>query len=308
MPTRVSSAPLVPTARLALLLFAMAGLGGSALAQDSGRPAYPTTEAAEGARTASVSVGEITATISLERVAAIDPLDPIPVLRIIAGAGKVAEVPGAPSGFGLLAAEASIAEIDPTNAMPEVYFHSYSGGAHCCVHVIVVTEVDGRWTPVTIGDFDGDANLLDDPNGDGLAEIVTIDNRFLYAFDCYACSAAPLVMWTVRSGVAHDISDDPSFRDAHRDWLAVLEETVEPERRWTSAGFLAGWVAAKARIGEGREAFEAVVQRWNLAADPGEEACLIDVATVDDCPPASRRMMKFPERLKLFLERNGYPI
>ncbi len=108
-------------------------------------------------------------------------------------------------------AEASIAEIDPGNRYPEVYFAAYTGGAHCCTDVFVAEQQPKGWVTVKVGEFDGGSDYLQDVDHDGLAEIVTVDNRFLYTFDCYACSAAPLVIDTVRNGAVIDISTDPRF-------------------------------------------------------------------------------------------------
>ncbi len=285
------------------LVFGFASLAARAQPDDS--PAYPTTEFAEGATSAAVTVGPLTASVALVHRPDLDPDFDTPVLTVTVDGSKVLEVPGVASGFDYPAAEASIADIDAGNSGPEVYFASYSGGAHCCTEVIVATSVGDRWVAVPIGEFDGDGSYLTDLDGDGLAEIATYDNRFLYQFGCYACSAAPLVVETVRNGKAYDISADPRFLPAHRDWLRQIEAGVDPAERWSSSGYLAGWVAAKIRVGEGAEAWKALDANWDLAHDDGEEVCLTgqDIA---DCPKRSRAVLKFPDRLRLFLKQTGY--
>jgi len=275
-------------------------------AEEESGSRYPTTEFAdEAARSASVTVGSVTAGISQALRPEYDPSLEVPVLQVTVDDKPVLETPGVPSGMGFVAAEASIAEIDPDNSHPEIYFASYSGGAHCCNHVVVAEENNGSWVAVTIGDFDGDGNYLNDLDGDGLAEIATVDNRFLYTFDCYACSAAPLTVTTVRKGEVLDISADPRFLPAHRDWLEQIEGNIEEDRRWTSKGYLAGWIAAKIRVGEGAEAWQQFTSHWDLAADDGEEVCTSG-EDIDSCPRANRKRLKFPDELKLFLERTGY--
>jgi hypothetical protein len=300
MRARASIATLGATA-----VIVAASLGGRAAAKDETRAEFPTTEFAEGAKSAAVTVGNVTAGVSQVFRPDIEPHGEIPILDVMVDGKSVLAVPGAYSGFDFVAAEASIAEIDPGNAYPEVYFSSYTGGAHCCNTVIIAEEAGDKWIGVTVGEFDGDGNYLEDVDGDGLAEIVTVDNRFLYAFDCYACSAAPLTMTTVRGGKVFDVSTDPSYMPAHRDWLATIEENVNPEERWTSPGYLAGWVAAKIRAGEGADAWQHLSANWNYDADQGEEVCLTG-GDPDDCAKKSRAMLKFPERLKLFLEETGY--
>jgi len=288
----------------AILFLAVLGTAPlTAAAQDG--PRFPTTVFAEGETNAAVTVGDVTATVSQTLRPDIDPNLAVPILEVAVKGEKVLEVPGVASGMDFVAAEASIAEIDPNNDLPEVYFTSYSGGAHCCNMVIVASLVDGAWTSVNVGEFDGDGNYLDDLDDDGVAEIVTVDNRFLYTFDCYACSAAPLTMTTVRHGEVVDISTEPRFLPAHRDWLAEIETHTDDATRWQSRGYLAGWMAAKIRVGEGDEAWRQLSANWNAADDPGEEVCVTG-EELEDCPRQSRATLKFPARLKLFLEQTGY--
>jgi hypothetical protein len=112
---------------------------------------------------------------------------------------------------------------------------------------------------------------------------------------------------TVRRGKLVDASGEIQYLPAHRDWLREMEASIDPAQRWTSRGYLAGWVAAKARVGEGAAALADLSANWDHAADEGEEVCLTGGA-VEDCPKRQRAVLKFPERLKLFLEQNGYPV
>lgn len=297
-----------PIRRLALaaaaaLTLAIAPALGQSVEDD--RPDYPTTEFGEGDKTATVTVGDVAATITMEMRPEIDAESEVPVLYVKVGGVQVLEVPGAASGFGYPATDASIVEMDPTNNRPEVYFTSYTGGAHCCSTVIVATETAAGWVAVKVGTFDGGGDYLEDVNQDGEAEVVTVDNRFLYTFDCYACSAAPLVIYSIRNGQLVDQTTSPQYASAHERWLKELEDWLEPGERWTSPGFLAGWVAANVRVGRGADAFRQVEERWDLAADEGEEVCLTG-QELDQCPRGQRTVLKFPERLKLFLVQNGY--
>ncbi|MBN9009718.1 MAG: hypothetical protein J0H63_06110 [Rhizobiales bacterium] len=302
---------MTPALRL-LVAAAFLGLAAMpALAEDDGsgedKPKYPTTEFEEGATSASVTVGDVTATVTMERRPEIDKEFDTPVLHVLVGGQPAIEVPGVVSGMEFPAADASIAPMDPGNSLPEVYFSSYSGGAHCCSHVAVAEQVGDQWVKVDVGDFDGDGNYLDDLDGDGNAEISTVDNRFLYQFDCYACSAAPLVIYAVRAGKVEEVTRDPRFEKAHRDWLKEMEDSIDPGDKWKSPGYLAGWVAEKAILGEGAAAFRDLTEHWDLKTDEGEEVCTSG-ADIDSCPKAQRVVMKFPDRLKLFLQQNGYAL
>jgi hypothetical protein len=60
-------------------------------------------------------------------------------------------------------------------------------------------------------------------------------------------------------------------------------------------------------VGEGAKAFRAVLDHWKLANDSGEETCLTG-GDIDKCPKKDRKVLKFPDRLKLFLEQHGYAL
>ncbi len=280
-------------------------LAPAAMAQIVGQPAdYPTTRFEGDSLSASVSEGNVTATVTV-----VPPPDEqsgyIPVLTVSVDDVKVAEATGNETDFNDPSASASIAEIDPGNTLPEVYFSSYSGGAHCCTTIIIATQAGSGWVTVPVGDFDGDGDYLTDLNGDGYAEVVTVDNRFLYQFDSYAASAAPLVVYTVRDGEVVDVTTETQFLPAHREWLSHIEESVEPADKWTSRGFLAGWLGEKVRLGEGPAAWEELNANWNFTSDEGEEVCLTG-GQPEDCTDDQLKTVKFPEQLRLFLTQNGY--
>jgi hypothetical protein len=264
---------------------------------------YPTTEFAEGARTAVVTSGDVTATITMERRKDVNPDVDVPVLHVVVGGKPVLESVGIDADVDEPAAAASIAEMDPGNHHPEVYFSSYNGG--CCSTVIVAEEAGDHWVAVPVGDFDGDEDYLRDLDGDGVPEIATIDINFLSRFDCTACSAAPRVIYTVKNGAIVDLTKEPRFLDAHRAWLKEIEDSVEPADRWDSKGFLAGWLAEKIRVGEGATAWADLNSHWNSAADEGEETCP-NGDDPDQCAKNERKVLKFPEQLRLFLTNAGY--
>ena len=95
------------------------------------------------------------------------------------------------------------------------------------------------------------------------------------------------------------------FLPAHRAWLKEIEDSVEPDARWSSKGFLAGWLAEKIRLGEGAGAWAELYGRWNFAEDEGEEACP-NGDDPDACAKKDRKVLKFPERLRLFLTDADY--
>src|SRR5690606_17691949 len=139
----------------AILSLTILGAGPFPAAAQDG-PRFATTVFAEGETSATVTVGDVTAPVGQPLRPDLDPNLAVPILEVTVKGEKVLEVPGVASGMDFVASEASIAEIDPDNDLPEVYFTSYSGGAHCCNTVIVAGLVDGAWTSVNVGEFDGD--------------------------------------------------------------------------------------------------------------------------------------------------------
>jgi hypothetical protein len=264
---------------------------------------YPTTQFAPGARSASVTDGDLTATITMTRIPAVDPDIDVPVLTVTVSGRQVLSATGVESDTNDPAAVASIVEMDATNRHKEVYFSSFSGG--CCSSVIVAEEVGDQWVTIPIGDFEGDGGYLQDLDGDGVAEITTIDASFINRFDCTACSAAPRVIYTVKAGEVVDLTTDPRFQSAHRAWLKVLEDNIDPDQQWKSPGFLAGWLAEKIRVGEGAAAWAAINSHWDAAHDAGEPVCP-NGDDPDQCAEKDRKVLKFPERLRLFLQSSGY--
>lgn len=264
---------------------------------------FPTTQFAPGARSASVTDGDLAATITMTRIPSVDPDIDVPVLTVTVAGKQVLEATGVESDTNDPAAVASIAEMDPTNRHKEVYFSSFSGG--CCSSVIVAEEVGNAWVTIPIGDFEGDGGYLQDLDGDGVAEIVTVDGSFINRFDCTACSATPRTIYTIKGGAVIDLTNEPRFLAAHRAWLKVLEDNIDPDQQWKSPGFLAGWLAEKIRVGEGADAWQAINAHWDSAHDDGEPVCP-NGDDPDQCAEKDRKVMKFPERLRLFLQSSGY--
>src|SRR5690606_6007928 len=103
----------------AILFLAILGAAPLVAAAQDG-PRFPTTVFAEGETSATVTVGDVTATVSQTLRPDIDPNLAVPILEVTVKGEKVLEVPGVASGMDFVASEASIAEIDPDNDLPEV--------------------------------------------------------------------------------------------------------------------------------------------------------------------------------------------
>jgi len=159
------------------------------------------------------------------------------------------------------APEVFVAEMDSSNGHPEVIVESYSGGAHCCEEIIVFSApkrgASGSWRMFRMGVYDGGARPPRDLDGDGLAEILVRDDAFHYAYGCYACGYAPPVIISVREGRKVDITRRPSFRPVLRDEekriVRRMRESKADNGGRVENGLLAGYVALKFLLGEGKE-------------------------------------------------------
>ena len=83
-------------------------------------------------------------------------------------------------------ASAAIVRLDPSSPLPQVVASHFTGGAHCCTVMKIVTFTDGRWRVVNVGEFNSGGPEPEDLNGDGSAELVGKDDSFNYAFASYA--------------------------------------------------------------------------------------------------------------------------
>jgi hypothetical protein len=170
----------------------------------------------------------------------------IPTAEIYHQNERVLIVAGVES-FSSMPAKVEIAEIDPSNNLPEVIFESYSGGAHCCTLAKILTSVEKQktWQVLELGNFDGEGGNPSDLDGDNVYEYVTYDNRFLYQFDSYAGSAAPPQIWAIRSAKAIEVTKNPEYQSYLRKELQNFwNENKSSETKGN--GFWAGYVGWKA--------------------------------------------------------------
>lgn len=283
--------------RLLALLLTLAGatgaVAGPRIALEDGRPV---AEMREGG--VAVRLQMVPRMVDGYRVA-------VPVLTVTGPGTATLSVAGRPSGFDSPQGTAEIVEMDPAAPGPEVVLTSYTGGAHCCTAVEVLHRTGaGGWTSVPFGQWDGGGpDMIEDADGDGIAELVSVDNAFLYAFDCYACSEAPLKILALRNGAVVDVTAEPRFRPRHRAWLTEMEQRLVDYGGERGPGFWAGWIATKTRVGEGAEAWAAFEAAYAPAADEGVEICTVEV---DDCPAGAVRVVPLPEALRAFMVRLGY--
>ena len=77
------------------------------------------------------------------------------------------------------------------NGEPEVLVDLYTGGAHCCEYTLFYRHVGSAYARLAHS-WGNPGYRVRDFNRDGRPELLTGDDRFNYAFSCFACSAAPI--------------------------------------------------------------------------------------------------------------------
>jgi hypothetical protein len=191
---------------------------------------------------------------------------------------------------------------------PQVIVTEFSGGAHCCTSTWILTRPSGAaaWSLIDGEILDGSGYWVEDVDGDGALELMSVDNRFLYAFDSYAGSFAPIKIARLIDGKIEDVTERPEMKSRLAQDLAGLEYSAKNNKDlWSSNGFLVGWVASKIRLGQGDEAWAKFMANYDKASDFGPQICTTG-QKLDDCPSDKMQAQPIPEGFAQFLSDNGY--
>jgi hypothetical protein len=257
--------------------------------------------------TREITLGPIRAVLSYKEGKSEDgELARAPVVTVFADGKEVAKLERDDFGLGNPPVSVQIAELDPANSTPEVVVSFFTGGAHCCSDTKVLTQAkDGSsWQTVEVGEFDGGPLTTSDFDGDGRYEFESRDNTFLYTFGCYACSVAPLKFLAVENGAVKDMTAEARFRPVHEAYLKDIVSTVPDE---DVNGFLAGYVAEKIILGEGKQAWTLMLAHFDRESDWGLDICDQKLNEQGDCPGETLHLT-FPDALERMLKENGYKV
>jgi len=275
------------------------------------KPVTPNIEAGSGeeeteSTSREIVLGPLKAALSYRQEGSGEEATTIPIVTVFADGKQIAGLKGEGTGTGDPPVSVQIAEIDPANSSPEVVVSFYTGGAHCCsdTKVISASKDGASWKTIELGQFDGGPLLASDLAGDGHPVFETSDNAFLYTFGCYACSTAPLQVLTVEDGEVKTVSADPRFRPAQESYLKSMITEVPDEE---VNGFLAGYVAEKILLGEGKGAWALMLNHYDKASDWGLDVCDKPLDTEANCPGKTERLT-FPVALERMLNENGYKL
>lgn len=185
------------------------------------------------------------------------------------------------SAYGTRFSGIALDDLD-SDGTPEVIVRSYSNGGHCCTTITIYTWQGERFTTFETERLNSRGGRFEDLNGDGLIEFISADDSFLYRFAPYSSSFSPPVIYTFQSGeLIETTREHPErIREAITQMETTIEGRLDNEDR---NGWLAGYVASKALVGEYEEGWQYMLERYNAEAAEN-----------------------YPEALQSFLESAGY--
>ncbi|WP_336486183.1 hypothetical protein [Methylobacterium nigriterrae] len=206
-------------------------------------------------------------------------------------------------------AEMEAVRLDPASPRPSFVFSSFWGGAHCCTVTQIATEDarNGFWNVVDGDTLDGGGGYaFEDLDGDGVYELLSGDQSFLYAFAPYSSSNLPARIARLREGRIEDVSRRAEYAAYHRQRLATMEHSASfsPEV-WRDNGFLAGWAAQSILVGRGEQAWARMLQLYDRNSDWVLEECVVNLP-LSKCPDDRKRKVDFPTALRRHLNEKGY--
>jgi hypothetical protein len=162
------------------------------------------------------------------------------------------ECPVLPAGPTPPASSLTVRDLDG-NGEPEVLVDLFTGGAHCCFYTWFY-----RWDAAAgtyskrVHGWGNPSYRVADLRHDGKPELLTADDRFAYAFTCFACSILPIRILSWKAGRLRDVTRSFPSR-LHRDARDArwLYEKVRKQRDGDVRGILPAYLADEYRLGHG---------------------------------------------------------
>jgi hypothetical protein len=210
-------------------------------------------------------------------------------------------------GSGMVPAVIGVGRLDMSNTSSQVLLSTFTGGAHCCFEVKVVELFDGEWKSLDV--YDGVKDLGRFPidiNGDGIPDLIFLDDRFADAFASSADSWMPPTILILRQGQLVDASNSGMYTALFSSDLTEAKAVCanrDPNRN----GACAGYVADAARLGQFKSAWRFMLANYNQESDltlpTGCRVALIQ----NDCPAGTEKFFEtYPDALASFLATYGY--
>jgi hypothetical protein len=186
----------------------------------------------------------------------------------------------------------SVADLD-RDGEPEVLFDLYTGGAHCCLYTMFFRFATGTYVR-HVHSWGNPGYRLRDLGADGRPEFVTGDDRFNYAFSCYACSAVPVLVQQYEQGRLVNVTRRfPKLIriDAARIWRFYRKAV---RTRAYPNGLLPAYLADQYLLGKGTAGWA----RMRKAVRRSDWPSMVD--------PRWRNRARYLAAVRRFLIRTGY--
>jgi hypothetical protein len=195
------------------------------------------------------------------------------------------------------------------DAAPTVLLGGYTGGAHCCATLQVVSLVEGRPVTATLPKTDGVAmhRFPGDLDGDGTADIRWDDDGLQYQFASHAGSRSVPRVYNMAGGEAVNVSREPGFapifRDFARKTLKSCRKNTTPEN-----GDCAAYAYAMANLGQAEEGIRTAA---TLARTPDPlwlpQDCSVEYDEDFNCPEGKAITFEsFEPALRYLMRKHGY--
>lgn len=149
--------------------------------------------------------------------------------------GVIVDMPGYKAGKALIGTPENdlawvnygqwvgVARLQKSDDVPSILFEAYTGGAHCCSVLVVLTPVGGELRSIEFRSAEGElrAELPIDVDGDGIIDIVRESENVCNDSDCSHRTA----IYNIRSGKKFDVTADPKFAA----YLAARSEAAKED-------------------------------------------------------------------------------
>lgn len=195
----------------------------------------------------------------------------------------------------------SLEHLDP-DAVPEVIFHRFTGGAHCCSIYRVYSWQGDRLHQLQTYPLDAAAaGDFTDLDNDGYSEFLTADGRFLYAFGSYASSWPPSIVLSFRNGTLIDVTRQFPERlrsQAYQMYEATRDSSPNSPTPGANS-ILAGYVAQKILLGEYASGWDYMLAHYNAIDDWG-------LTTTNAAGAIVQQYADYPTALSAFLRDLNY--
>lgn len=202
-----------------------------------------------------------------------------------------------------------IGRLSTSDPAPSVLLAGFTGGAHCCATLRVLTPDNGRLRVLEFPERDGgpmDA-FPTDIDGDGVLDIVLQDDSFRYQFASGAGSYSPPTVYNLYRGQIVNVTTQPGYRRMWQDYARETRSLCADRSNDDRNGACAAYVAASARLGSYAQALREVGAMAYSGRDLVlPEGCRVDLVN-SGCPAGQEvRFHAFVPALIWHLRRQGY--